>query len=164
MASCCLVTKSCPTLCKPMDCSTLGFPVLHHLLELAQTQVHWVSDTIQPSHPPLPPSPALNLSQHWGLFQWKTSDHIRWSKYWSFSVSISPSNECSGLISFRIDWFDLHAVQGILKSLLQHHNLKSSILWRSAFLMVHLSHPYMTTGKTIALTIQTIVNKVVFAF
>ena len=86
--------------------------------------------------------------------------HIRWPKYWSFSFSISPSSEYSGLISFRINWFDLHAVQGTCKSLLQHHSLKASILWRSAFFMVQLLHPYMTTGKTIALTRRTFVGKV----
>ena len=86
--------------------------------------------------------------------------HIRWTKYWSFSFNISPSNECSGLISFRIDWFDLLAVQWSLKSLLQHHSSKLSILWRSAFFMVQFSHPYMTTGKTITLTRRTLVGKV----
>ena len=97
-----------------MDCSTPGFPILHNLLGLAQTHVHWVSDTIQPSHPLLSPSPpALNLSQHQGLLQWVS---IRCPKYWSFSFSIIPSNEYSGLISFRIDWLDLLAVQGSLKS------------------------------------------------
>ena len=86
--------------------------------------------------------------------------HIRWPEYWSFSFSISPSNEYSGIISFRMDWLDLLAIQGALKSLLQHHSSKASILWRSAFFMVQLSHPYMTTGKTIALTIWTFVGKV----
>ena len=86
--------------------------------------------------------------------------HVRWPKYWSFNFSISPSNEYSGLISFRIDWFDLHAVQGTLKSLLQHHNLKISVFWHSAFFIVQISHPYMTTEKTIALTIHTFVGKV----
>ena len=115
---------------------------------------------IQPSHPLLSPSPpAFNLSQHQDLFQ-GVSLRIRWPKYWSFSLSISPSNEYSGLISFRMDWFDLLAVQGTLKSLLQHHNLKESFLWHSAFFMVQLSHPYMTTGKAIALTRWTFVGKV----
>ena len=138
--------------------------VLHYLPEFAQTHVHWVDDVIQPSHPlsPLSP-PALNLSQHQGLFQrvlqFSTSVHIRWPKYWSSSFSISLSNEYSGLISFGIDWFDILAVQGTLKSLLQHYNLKASIL-RCCF-MVQLSHLYMTTGKkTIALTIWTFVGKV----
>ena len=90
--------------------------------------------------------------------------HIRWLKYWSFSFNISPSNEHSGLISFRMDWLDLLVVQGTLKSLLQHHSSKASILWRSAFFIVQLSHPYMTTGKTIALTRQTFVGKVMSAF
>ena len=88
--------------------------------------------------------------------------HIRWPKYWSFSFSISPSNEYSALISFRMDWLDYRAVQGTLKSLLQHHSSKASILWRSAFFTVQLSHPYMTTGKTIALTRWTFVGKVIF--
>jgi len=87
---------------------------------------------------------------------------MRWPKYWSFSLSVSPSNDYSGLISFRMDWLDLLAVQGTLKSLLQHHNLKSSVLWCSAFFMVHLSHSYMITGKTIALTIWTFIGKVMF--
>ena len=138
-----------------------GFPVHHQLLEFAQTQVHQVSDTIQPSHPLSSPSlPAFNPSQHQGFF---LKNHFFVSgvqKYWSFSFSISPSNEYSGLISFRIDWFDLLAVQGTLKSLLQHHSSKASILWHSAFFMVQMSHPYMTTGKTIALTRWTFVGKI----
>ena len=157
---CCSVTQSCLSLWDPLNCSTVGFPVLHYLLEFAQTHVHWVSDTIQPFHPLSPPSPvALSLTQHQGLFQWLTLC-IRWPKYWSFTFSISPSNKYSGLISFRIVWFDLLAVQVTLKSLLQHHSSKASILQCSTFFMVHLSHPYMTTGKTIALTIQTFVGKV----
>ena len=135
-----------------MDCSTPGFPVHHQLLELAQTHVHWVSDAIQQSYPlksPFPP--VFNLSQHQGLFQWVGS-HIRWPKYWSFIFSISLSSEYSGLISSRIDWFGLLAVQGAFKSHLQHHNSKASIIQHSAFFMVQLSHPYVTTGKTIALT------------
>ena len=140
-----------------MDCSTPGFPVHHYLLESAQTHVHSVSDAIQPSHPLLPPSPpVLNLSQHQGLFQW-VALWIRWPKYWSFSFSISPFNEYSGLIFFRIDWFDLLLVQGTLKSLLQYHSSKASILQCLAFFMVQLSHLYMTPGKTIALTIWTFV-------
>ena len=117
----------------PMDCSTPGFPVNHQLLELAQTHVHRVSDVNQPSHPLSSPSiPAFNLAQHQGLFKWVSSFFIRWPKYWSFSFSISPSNEYSGLTSFRMDWFDLLAVQGTLKSLLQHHSSKASILlWGS---------------------------------
>ena len=113
-----------------MDCSMQVFPVLHHIPEFAQTHVHWVGDTIQPSHPLLfPSSPAFSLSQHQGLFQWINSSHQ--PKYWSFSFNISPSNEYSGLISFMIDWFDLLAVQGTLKSLLQHHSSKASIIWCS---------------------------------
>ena len=113
--------------------------------------VHRVSDAIQPSHPlSLPSPPAFNHSQHQGLFQGVF--HIRWPKYRSFSFSISPSNEYSELISFRIDWLDLLTAQGTLKSPLQHHNTKSSILQCSAFFTVQLSHPYMTTEKTIALT------------
>ena len=135
-----------------MDCSTPGFPVHHQLLGLAQTHVHQVHDAIQPSHPlsSLSP-PAFNLAQHQGL-----SDEsvlcVRWPEYWSFSFNISPSNAYSGLISFRMDWLDLLAVQGTVKSLLQHHRSKASILQCPAFFIVQLSHPYMTTGKTIALT------------
>ena len=155
---CCSVAQSCPTLCDSMDCSTP--PVLHHLPELTQPHVHRVGDAIQPSHPLLSSSPpAFNLSQFQGLFQWVSSS-IRWQNYWSFSFSISPSSEYSGLIFFRINWFDLLAVQGTLNSLLQHHSSKASILQHSAFFMVQLSHPYMTTGKTIALNIQTFVSKV----
>ena len=153
------VAQSCPTLCNPMDCSRPGLPVHHQLPEFTQTRVHWVSDAIQPSHPLLFPSPAFSLSQHQGLFKW-VSFCIRWPKYWSFSFNISPSKEYSGFISFRIYWFDPLAVQGTLKSLLQHLNSKASILWCSAFSMVQLSHLYMTTGKTIALTIWTFVGKV----
>ena len=141
-----------------MDCSTPGFPVHHHLPELAQTHVHWVSDAIQPSHPLSSPSPpAFNLSQHWGFYN-ESALHIRWPKYWSFSFSISPSNEYSGLISSRMDSLDLLAVQG---SLLQHHSSKASILQCSAFSIVQLSHPYMATVKTIALTKSTCIDKVI---
>ena len=144
-----------------MDCSTLGFPVHHQLPELPQTHVHWVNDDIQPSRTLLPPSPlALSLSSI-RVFSNGSALHIRWPKYWSFSYSISHSNEYSGLISFRIDWFDFLAVQRTLKGLLQHRNAKASILWRSAFFRVQLSHLYMTTGKTIALTRQTFVGKVI---
>ena len=142
-----------------MNCSTPGLPVHHQLLEFTQTHVLQVSDTIQPSHPLSSPSPpALNLSQHHGLFN-ESVLRIRWPKYWSFSFSVSPSNEHTGLISFRMDWLDLLAVQGALKSLLQHHSSKASILWRSAFFIVQLSHPYRTTGKTIALAICTLSAK-----
>ena len=143
-----------------MNCSTPGLPVHHQLPESTQTHVHWVGDATQPSHPLSSPSPpALNLSQHQGLFKWSDLC-IRWPKYWSFSFSISPSNEQPGLISFRMDWLDLLAVQGTLKGLLQHHSSKASILWRSAFFTIQLSHPYMTTEKTITLTIRTFVGKV----
>ena len=123
----------------------LGFPVLHHFLELAQTHVHWVGDAIQPSQPPSPPSSvALSLSHHQGLFQWVSSSLLKKPKYWSFSFSISPSNEYSGLIPFRIDWFDLLAVQETLKSLIQHQSSKASILWHSGFFMAQISsvHDY----------------------
>ena len=144
-----------------MDYSTPSLPVHHQLPEFTQTQVHWVSDANQPSHPLsrpllLPPSIFLSVS----VFSNDSVLHIRWPKYWNFSFNISPSNEYSGLISFRMDWLDLLAVQGTLKSLLQHHNSKASILRHSAFFIVQLSHPYMTTGKTIALTRRTFVGKV----
>ena len=143
-----------------MDCSMPGFPVYHQLLELNQIHNHQVGDAIQPSHPLLsPPPPTFNLSQHQGLFQ-SVSSSYQVAKYWSFSFSISPSNEYSGLISFRTDWFDPLAVQGTLKSLLQHHSSKVSTLQCSAFFIVQLSHPYVITGKTIALTRQTFVDKV----
>ena len=143
-----------------MDCSTLGFPVLHYLLEFAQTHVHRVSDAIQSSHPLSSPSPpAFNLSQQENLFKWVSPSH-QVAKYWSFSFSISPFSDYSGLISFRMDWLDLLAVQETLKSLFQHQSSKASILWCSAFFMVQLSHLYMVTGKTIALTIPTFVSKV----
>jgi len=154
------VHQSCPTLCDPMNCSTPGLPVHHHLPEFTQTHVHWVSDAIQPSHPLSSPSPpAFNLSQHQGLLN-ESALHIRWPKYWSFSFNISPSNEHPGLISFRMDWLGLLAVQGTLESLLQYHNSKASILLHSDFFIVQLTHPHMTTGKTIALTRQTFVDKV----
>ena len=124
--------------------------------EFTQIHVRWVSDAIQPSHPLLSPSPLFPSIR---VFSKESVLHIRCPKYWSFSFSISPSNKYSGLISFRMDWLDLLAVQGTLKSLLQHHSSKPSILWCSAFFRVQLSHPYMTTGKTIALTIWTFVGK-----
>ena len=134
-------------LCNPTDCSTPGLPVHHQLLELAQTHIQWVSDAIQPSHPLSTPSPpAFNLSSIKD-FSNESVLQIRWPKYRSFSFSISPSSEYSGLISFRRDWLDLLAVQGTLKSL-QHHSSKASILWQSAFFRVQLSHPYMNTGET----------------
>ena len=113
--SCCSVARSCSILCNPKDCSMPALLVLHYLLEFAQTHIHSVSDAIQPSHPLLSPSPpAFNLSQHQDLFN-ELVLHIRWPQYWSFSFTISPSNEYSGLISFRTDWFDLLDVQGALK-------------------------------------------------
>ena len=146
------VAQSCPTLCDPMNRSTPGLPVHHQLPEFTQTLVHWISDAIQPSHPLSSPSPpAPNPSQHQSLFQWVNSSH-EVAKVLNFSFSISPSKERPGLISFRMDWLALLAGQGTLKSLLQHHSSKASILQRSAFFTVQLSHPYMTTGKTIALT------------
>ena len=141
-----------------MGCTTPGFPVLHQLPELAQTHVYLVSDAIQPSHPLLSLSPAL-IFPSIKVFPNESDLPIRWLKYWSLSFSISPSSEHPGLISFRMDWLDLLAVQGTLKSLLQHHGSKASIQ-RSAFFMVQLSHPYMTAGKTIALTTWTFVGKV----
>ena len=142
------VAQSCPTLCDPMNRSMPGLPVHHKLLEFTQTHVHRVSDAIQPSHPLSSPSPlAPNPSQHQGLSNESTLS-MRWPKDWSFSLSISPSIEHPGLI-FRMDWLDDLAVQGTLKSLLQHHSSKASILRRSAFFTVQLSHPYMTIGKTI---------------
>ena len=135
-----------------MDCSIPGFPVHHQLPELAQTHVHPVGDVIQLSHPLSSPSPpAFSLSQHQGLSN-ESVLRIRWPKYWSFSFSISPSSQYSGLISFRMDWLDLLAVQGALKSLLQRQSSKASVLLSSAFFMVQLSHPYMTTGEITALT------------
>ena len=126
------VAQSCPTLCDPMDCHMPGFPVHYQLSELAQSPVHWVCDVIQPSHPlssPFPP--AFNLSQHQAIrfFSSESVLHIRWPKYGSFSFSISPSNEYSGLISFKMEWLDLLAVQGTLKSLLQHHSSKVQFLY-----------------------------------
>ena len=138
--------------CKPMDYSMPGFPVHHQLPEISQTRVHWVSDAIQPPHPLLSPAPpTFSLSQHQSLFQRVSSLH-EVARLWSFSFSISPSNEYSGLISFMIDWLDLLAVQGTLKSLLQHHSSKASISQHSDYFIVQISYPYMTTGKTTALT------------
>ena len=154
------VTQSCLTLCDPINRSTPGLPVHHQLPEFTETHVHRVSDAIQPSHPLSSPSPpAPNPSQHQSLFQWVSSSH-EVAKVLEFQLSISPSKEIPGLISFRMDWLDLLAVQGTLKSLLQHHTSKVSILWHWAFFTVQLSHPDMTTGKTIALTRWTFVGKV----
>ena len=135
------VAQSCPTLCDPMDGSMPGLPVHHQLPELTQTHVHWVGDAIQLSHPLSSPSPpAFNLFPSIRIFSNESVLRSRWPKYWSFSFNISPSKEYSGLTSLRMDWFDLLAVQGALKSLLQHHSSKASILWRSAFFIVQLSN------------------------
>ena len=147
-----------------MDCSMRGFPVLHHLSKTVQTHVHWVGDANQPSisfsatpfsscHKSFPASKSFPLSQ---LF-------IRWSNYWCFKFSIILSNEYSGLIYFMIKWFDLLAVQGTLKSLLEHHSLKTSILWHSSFLMVQLSHLYTASGKIITV-MWTFVSKLMSLF
>ena len=150
------VAQSCLTLCNPMDCSTEGFPVNYQLPKLAQTHVHWVGDAILCCPLLLLPSifPSIRV------FFKESILFIRWPKYWSFSFSTSPSNEYSGLISFRIDWFDLLAVQGTLKSLLQHHSSKASFLRHSTFFIVQLSRSYMTTRKTIALPRWSFVGKV----
>ena len=155
------VSQSCLTLWDPMNCSMSGLPVHHQLREFTQTQVHRIGDAIQPSHllssllflPPIPPSIRV--------FSNESTLRMRWPKYWSFSFSIIASKEQPGLISFRMDWLDLLALQGTLKSLLQDHCSKASILRHSAFFTVQLSHPYMTTGKTIALTRWTFVGKVI---
>ena len=142
------VVQSCPTLCDPMDCSTPGLPVHHQLLEFTQTQS---IESVMPSSHLILCCPLFLLPSIFPSIRVFSSESvlcIRWPKYWSFSFSVSPSNEYSGLISFRIDWLDLLAVQGTLKSLLQHQSSKASILRCSAFFIVQLSHPYMTTGKT----------------
>ena len=145
-----------------MDCSMPEFPVHYQLLELLQTQFHQVSDAIQPSHPLSSSSPStFNLFQHQSLFQRSSSHQV--AKLLELQLSISPSNEYSGLISFWIDWLDLLAVQGTHKSLLQHHSSKAPILQHSAFFTVQLSHPYMTTGKTIALIQQSNVSAFEYA-
>ena len=154
------VSQLCPTLCNPMNCSMPGLPVHHQLPEFTQIHVHRV--VMPSSHlilgrpllllPPIPPSVRV--------FSNESTLRMRWPKCWSFSFSIIPSKEILGLISFRMDWLDLLAVQGTLKSLLQHHSSNASILRCSAFFTVQLSHPYMTTGKTIVLTRRTLVSKV----
>ena len=149
------VTQLCPTLCNPMDCSTPGFPVQHQLLELTETHLHQVSDAILCQPLFLPPS----IFPSSRVFSNELVLHIRWPKYWSFSFNISLSNEYSVLISFRMDWSDILPVQGTLKNLLQHHSSKASILRCFAFFIVQLSHPYMTTGKTKALTRWTFLVK-----
>ena len=137
--------QSCPTLCDPEDSSTPVLPIHHQLPELSQAHVHQVGDATQPSHPLPSPSPLPSIFPSVRVFSSESVLHIRWPKYWSFNFSISPSNEYSGLISFRKDWLDLLAVQGTLKSLLQHHSWKASILLCSAVFMVQLSHSYVTT-------------------
>ena len=151
------VAQSHQTLCDPMDCSTPGFPIHHQLDQLMSIEL------VMPSNHLILCCPLLLLTSVFPsvrVFSNESVLHIRWPKYWSFSFSISPSNEYSGLTSFRMDWLDLLAVQGTLKSLLQHHVSKASILWYSAFFIVQLSHPYMTTRKTIALTRWTFVGRV----
>ena len=142
-----------------MNCSTPGLPVLHYLPEFAQTMSF---ESVMPSSHPILCHPCLLLPSvlpSIRVFSTESALHIRWPKYWSFSFSISPSSDYSGLLSIRIDWFYLLAVQGTLKSFLQHHSLKASILWLSVFFMAQPSHPHMTTGKTVALTIWTFVGK-----
>ena len=152
MNCCCSVTQSCLTLCDPMDCSSPGFPVHHELWSLFKL----VSiELVMPSNYPILCHPLLLLPSNFSrtrIFSNELALRIRQPNYWKFSFTICPSNEYLGLISFRTDWFDLLAVQGTLKSLLQDHSSKASILWCSAFFMFQLSHPYMTTGKIIALT------------
>ena len=150
-----------------MKCSTPDFPVLHHLPEFAQIHVQLDVRGIKSVMPsiylilchPLLLLPSIFPSTR--VFSNESAPHIRWPKYWSFSFNISPSNEYSGLSSFRIDWFDLLAVQGSLKSLLQHYSLKASIFHHSAFFTLQLSHPHMTNGKAITLMRQTFVGKVI---
>ena len=159
-SSCCLVTQFSPALCDLTACSKPGCPVLHisrSLLRLMSTESVMPSNSLVLCHPRLL-LPSIFPSIR--VFSNESALHMRWLKYWSFSFSISPSNEYSGLISFRMDWLHVLAVQGTLKSLLQHYSSKASILWRSAFFIVQLSHPYMTSGKNIALTWQTFVDKV----
>ena len=157
---CCSVTQLCLTLCDPTDCSAPGLPVSHRLPELSQVHVHCITDAIQPSlilwHP-LPHLPSIFPSIR--DFSNELSIHIRWPKYWSFSFSISLSSKYSRLISLKVDWFDL-AVHRTFRSLLQHHSSKASILRLSAFFMVQLSQPHMTTRKTIASTMWTFVGRV----
>ena len=154
------VAQSCLTLCDLMNCSTSGLPVHYQLPEFNQTRIH--RSVMPSSHlifcrpllllPPIPPSIRV--------FSNESTLRMRWPKYWSFSYSIIPSKEIPGLISFRMDWLDLLAVQGTLKSLLQHHSSKASVLRHSALVTVQLSHPYMTTGKTIASTRRNLVGKI----
>ena len=159
-----LVAQSCSTLCDPMNCSMPRLPVHHQLpdppkfmsIELVMPSNHLILCRTLLLLPSIFPS-IRGFSNEWAL-------RIRWPKYWSFSFNIGPSNERPGLISFRMDWLDLLAVQGTLKTLLQYHSSKASILRCSAFFIVQLSHPYMTTGKTIALTRRTLVGKECLCF
>ena len=154
------VAQLCPTLCNPMNCSISGLPVHHQLLEFTQLMS---IESVMPSNYLILCHPLLLLPSIFPsirVFSNESALRIRWPKYWSFSFSISPSNEHPGLISFRMGWLDLLAVQGTFETLLQHHSSKASILWFSAFFIVQLSHPYMTPGKTIALTRRTFVDKV----
>ena len=152
------VAQLCPTLCDPIDCSTPGSPVHHQLLEFTQAHVHPVSGAIQPSHPVIPFShlKSFPAPESFPISQFFPSG----SQSIGVSSKISPSNEYAGLISFRMDWLDLLAIHGTLKGLLQHQSSKASTLWCSAFFIVQFSHPYMITGKTIALARQTFVGKV----
>ena len=146
------VAQLCLTLCDPMDCSTPGLLVHHQLPEFTQTHVHWVGDAIQPSHPLSSlSSPTFNLSQHQSLFKWVSSSH-QVAEVLEFQLQHRSFQWIFRADFLRMDWLDLLAVQETLKSLLQHHSLKALILQCSAFFIVQLSHPYMTTGKTIALT------------
>ena len=159
-----------------MDCSAPGLPVPYHLPKFAQVYIHCISDAIQPSHPLTPSSlsdtfilwhPLLHLPSIFPSirdFSNELTAHSRWPKYWNFSFSISHSKEYVGLVSLKIDWFDLLAVQGTFRSLLQHYSLKVSILWFSAFFIIQLSQPYVITGKTIALTIWIFVVRVMSLF
>ena len=150
------VAQSCLTLCNPMNRSTPGLSVHHQLPEFTQTHVH---QSVMPSSHLILCHPLLRLPlilPSIRVFSNESTLRMRWPEYWSFSFSIIPSKEIPGLISFRMDWLDLLAVQGTLKSLLQHHGSKASILWHSAFFTVQLSHPHMTTEKTIALTRRTL--------
>ena len=161
LCRCCSVVQSCLTLCDPMDCSMPGFLSITNSWSSPKLML---IESVMPSNHLILCHPLLLLPSVFPsirVFSNESVLHIRWPKYWSFKFSISPSNEYSGLISFRMDWLDLLAVQGTLKSLLQHHSLKASVLQHSAFFMVQLSHWYMTTGKTIALTIWTFVDKVI---
>ena len=155
-------SRSCPTLCNPMNCSMPGLPVCHKLQEFTQIHVHQVGEPS--SHLILrhPLILLLPIPLSIRVFSNESTLLTRCPKYWSFSFNISPSSEHPGLISFRMDWLDLLAVQGTLKNLLQHHSSKASILWCSVFFTVQLSHPYMTTGKTIILRRWTFVDKVMF--